>query len=163
MTIDQKAQKAAAVAIAADMPLGLMDRAYAVAEKAITAYLSARPAPDHAGLVERLAYRVNNPSAWDTFDQGGSDLIAEAATALSAASPAPLEGVTVQLDEDAIMEVIRECFPWQSEGKILDLLVYEKSVPLFPQATYNVPNYRAEKFVRAIEARILSAIVGSAK
>jgi Lar family restriction alleviation protein len=60
------------------------------------------------------------------------------------------------LDDDEIMAVIRECFPWQTQGEILSLLTYEKSVPLFPQATYNVPSYRAEKFVRAIEARIAS-------
>lgn len=50
-------------------------------EKAIRAYLSAIPAPDD-GLVGRLRYRVENPSAWDSFDQGGSDLCREAATAL---------------------------------------------------------------------------------
>lgn len=42
------------------------------------------PSPTGDGLVERLRYRVNNPSAWpEGFDQAGSDLFSEAAAILS--------------------------------------------------------------------------------
>ena len=58
------------------------------------------------------------------------------------------------LSDGEIMEIINECFPWQTEAKINDLLTREKSAPLIPQATYDVPSYRAERFVRAIEKRI---------
>lgn len=48
-----------------------------------------------ASLVERLHYRVNNPSAWpEGFDQGGSDLFAEAVAALRALEPQQEEAVT---------------------------------------------------------------------
>lgn len=57
------------------------------------------------------------------------------------------------LDDDQIMEIIKEVAPWRDEPKLNDLLTYEKSPPLFPQATYDVPSYRAEKFVRAVERR----------
>lgn len=69
------------------------------------------------------------------------------------------EGVKVKaLDDDQIMEVIKEVAPWKSEPQLNDLLTYEKSPPLFPQATYDVPSYRAERFVRAVERRILAAL-----
>lgn len=48
---------------------------------AITAYLSALPNTGDE-LVARLRYRVNNPSAWESFDQDGSDLMREAADAI---------------------------------------------------------------------------------
>lgn len=81
----------------------------------------------------------------------------EAAVLLSALPPC--DGVGVKpLDDDQIMEIIREVAPWKDEPKLNDLLTYEKSPPLFPQATYDVPSYRAEKFVRAVEKRILSAL-----
>jgi hypothetical protein len=64
-----------------------------------------------------------------------------------------------ELDDDQIMEIIKEVAPWRDEPKLNDLLTYEKSPPLFPQATYDVPSYRATKFVRAVERRILSALV----
>lgn len=60
----------------------------------------------------------------------------------------------VALNDDQILEIVKECFPWQTEAKINDLLTYEKSPPMFPQATYDVPSYRAERFVRAVEKRI---------
>ena len=63
-----------------------------------------------------------------------------------------------ELDDDQIMEIIKEVAPWRDEPKLNDLLTYEKSPPLFPQATYDVPSYRATKFVRAVERRILSAL-----
>lgn len=63
------------------------------------------------------------------------------------------------LDDDQIMEIIKEVAPWKDEPKLNDLLTYEKSPPLFPQATYDVPSYRATKFVRAVEQRIRSALV----
>lgn len=63
------------------------------------------------------------------------------------------------LDDDQIMEVIKECAPWKSEPQLNDLLTYEKSPPMFPQATYDVPSYRAVNLVRAIERRIRSALV----
>lgn len=62
------------------------------------------------------------------------------------------------LDDDQIMEIIKEVAPWKDEPKLNDLLTYEKSVPLFPQATYDVPSYRATNFVRAVEARVRSAL-----
>lgn len=69
------------------------------------------------------------------------------------------EGVKVKaLDDDQIMEVIKEVAPWKSEPQLNDLLTYEKSPPLFPQATYDVPSYRAERFVRAVERRILATL-----
>lgn len=62
------------------------------------------------------------------------------------------------LTDDEIMEVIKECAPWKTEPQLNDLLTYEKSPPLFPQATYDVPSYRAVNIVRSVERRILSAI-----
>ena len=38
--------------------------------------------PDDMGLVERFRYRVNNPSAWDAFDQAASDDFSSAAAAI---------------------------------------------------------------------------------
>jgi hypothetical protein len=89
-----------------------------------------------------------------------SEMIAALADRLEALTAKPAgNGVTVKpLNDDEIMEIIREVAPWQSEAKLNDLLTYEKSPPLFPQATYDVPSYRAEKFVRAVERRILSAL-----
>lgn len=40
---------------------------------------------DIAALVERLNYHVGNPSAWDTFDDGASELMRESSAALTAA------------------------------------------------------------------------------
>jgi hypothetical protein len=37
---------------------------------------------DDLGLVARIRYRVNNPSAWDSFDQAASDDFASAAAAI---------------------------------------------------------------------------------
>ncbi len=39
---------------------------------------------DSDELLERARYRVNNPSAWDSFDQGASDVIEELCTSLAA-------------------------------------------------------------------------------
>lgn len=69
-----------------------------------------------------------------------------------------MDKIVKPLSDDEIMEIIKEVAPWKEEPKLNDLLTHEKSVPLFPQATYDVPSYRAEKFVRAVEKRILSAI-----
>lgn len=79
---------------------------------------------------------------------------------LARRSPPAQEGmVTVKpLDDDQIMEAIRAAAPWKHEAKLYDLLTYEKSPPLIPQATYDVPSYRAINLVRAIEARIRSAL-----
>lgn len=114
---------------------------------------------------------------WSVSDQSGDDIGSDFTSAedakaaaqadyerriLSALSPSRLsanEGVKVEpLDDDQIMEIIREAAPWKSEPKLNDLLTYEKSPPMFPQATYDVPSYRATKFVRAVERRILSAL-----
>lgn len=38
---------------------------------------------DTQSLIERLRYRVNNPSAWSEFEQSGSDLCATAASTLA--------------------------------------------------------------------------------
>lgn len=62
------------------------------------------------------------------------------------------------LNDDQIMEIIKEVAPWKTEAKLYELLTYEKPVPLFPQATYDVPSYRAEALVRAIERRIRSPL-----
>ena len=67
----------------------------------------------------------------------------------------PSASVAVKaLDDDQIMEIIKEVAPWKHEPKLNDLLTYEKSPPLFPQATYDVPSYRAVNFVRAVEKRL---------
>lgn len=73
----------------------------------------------------------------------------------------PIAKNVVPLNDDQILEIIKECFPWQTESAINDLLTHEKSVPLFPQATYDVPSYRAERFVRAVERRIHVMLTGS--
>lgn len=39
-------------------------------------------APGIVGLIERLAYRVGNPSAWDAYDEAASELMREAVAAL---------------------------------------------------------------------------------
>lgn len=75
-----------------------------------------------------------------------------------AALQAPQEAGVKALDDDQIMEIIKEIAPWKNEPQLNDLLTYEKSPPLFPQATYDVPSYRATNFVRAVEKRILSAL-----
>jgi len=82
---------------------------------------------------------------------------ADAALSLPDQPDAARAGVR-ELDDDQIMEIIKEVAPWRDEPKLNDLLTYEKSPPLFPQATYDVPSYRATKFVRAVERRILSAL-----
>lgn len=60
----------------------------------------------------------------------------------------------VPLTDDQILEIVKQYFPWKTESVMYDLLTHERSVPLFPQATYDVPSYRAEKFVRAVENQI---------
>ena len=48
-----------------------------------------------ADLIARLTYRVNNPSAWDSFDDGASELIREAAAHIARCSP---ENIAALLD-----------------------------------------------------------------
>jgi len=87
--------------------------------------------------------------------------------ASSAERPVPAictcgEHPTLQpLGDDHIMDLIRECFPWQDEAKMNDLLTREKHVPLFPQASYDVPSYRAIRFVRAVEAKLQANLVAT--
>ena len=50
-----------------------------------------------ADLIARLTYRVNNPSAWDSFDDGASELIREAASSIASLSERLAE-VTAQSD-----------------------------------------------------------------
>lgn len=139
---------------------------------AITAYLAARPAPDHAGLASRVFYPVNNPSAWpDGFNQNISDLLREAATALSAASPAPLEGVRVKDTDliDIVSNLARAAWnlcdgtanenppevdqqDWDRLSAALDRI----------EALPPVPGVVAGPGAK-IEYALLSAIVGSAK
>lgn len=49
------------------------------------------PAPAVAvgveGLIQRARYRINNPSAWDYYDDGASELIRELVAALTVPSP----------------------------------------------------------------------------
>jgi len=87
------------------------------------------------------------------------DIFAATYEPADAPPEAALPVAVKELDEDQIMEIIKEVAPWKDEPKLKDLLTYEKSPPLFPQATYDVPSYRALKFVRAVEARIRSALV----
>lgn len=61
------------------------------------------------------------------------------------------------LSEGEIAKLIKQHFPWQSHPKAMEALTYEKSPPLFPQATYDVPKGTTVNFVRAIEARYSSA------
>lgn len=67
------------------------------------------PAPDD-GLVGRLKYRVENPSAWDCFDQGGSDLCREAAAALQS-KDGQIERLEREKDgwKDACMQAREGC------------------------------------------------------
>jgi hypothetical protein len=46
-------------------------------------------------LIERASYMIENPSAWDTFDQRGSDMIAALVKALTAWNTRPDEGEPV--------------------------------------------------------------------
>lgn len=39
--------------------------------------------PERDDLVERLKYRVGNPSAWDYYDDGASEMMRESVTALA--------------------------------------------------------------------------------
>lgn len=64
---------------------------------------------------------------------------------------AGLSGVMAGLDEEAIVALIHKHFPWQSYPQVMAALTYEKSVPLFPQATYDVPKHSTIAFVREIE------------
>lgn len=57
---------------------------------------SALPAGEVGELVKRMRYSVGNPSAWDAYDDGASDLLDKAATALTSLS-ARIEAV-----EDAL-------------------------------------------------------------
>jgi hypothetical protein len=50
-----------------------------------------------ADLIARLTYRVNNPSAWDSFDDGASELIREASSSIASLSERLAE-VTAQRD-----------------------------------------------------------------
>ena len=66
---------------------------------AIRAYLSATALPDGMEVVRKLRYRVENPSAWpEGFDQSASDLMRDAADALSQAQSA-LAAMRVERDE----------------------------------------------------------------
>jgi hypothetical protein len=98
-------------------------------------------------------------TAYNTCWPGGLANREQMRAAITAAIGAGGQAVAVKpLDNDQIMEIIKEAAPWKSEPDLNDLLTYEKSPPLFPQATYDVPSYRAVNFVRAVEHRILSAL-----
>jgi hypothetical protein len=91
-------------------------------------------------------------------DTARADLLGQPVVAVFANPPAPsasMGRVTVKaLDDAQIMDAIKEALPWKREPQLYDLLTYEKSPPLFPQATYDVPTVQATDFVRAIEKRL---------
>jgi len=98
---------------------------------------------------------------YDLLDAGNEYHVSDVLAVLNDLTPSAAIGAGGQavapLDDDQIMEIIKEVAPWKHDPKLNDLLTYEKSPPLFPQATYDVPSYRAVNFVRAVEKR-LSAI-----
>jgi len=75
---------------------------------------------DDDGLVERLEYRVENPSAWDCFDQGASDLMRQAADAITRIK-AERDGLAKALSELAnsdLQLIVREIVAgWNGEGR----------------------------------------------
>lgn len=179
MTIDQKAIAAAAQELRKGIyQIADSDPYEDAVARIVTAYIAALPASDHAGLVERLerearAFDTDNGSDPEA-DAGTAKILREAATALSAkASPAPLEGVRVKPLE------------WKQNGAT-SLWTGELAFGAYYTA-YDEGNgwrcvrgqflseagddeiaFGAKPFVLAAaqsdyEARILSAIVGSAK
>ena len=102
------------------------------------------------GFVVDTRYAAEKPSI--AFEMRGR---AKASPIIDAKVAGP---VVKALDDAAIMEVIREAVPSKTEPQLRDLLTYEKSPPMFPQATYDAPTHQAVALVRAIEARILSAL-----
>jgi hypothetical protein len=55
-------------------------------------------------LVESASYMIENPSAWDTFDQRGSDMIAALVKALTAWNTRPAPA----LDREGVARALRE-------------------------------------------------------
>lgn len=58
------------------------------------------------------------------------------------------EAEAVAIDDDTIVRLMRDTLP----AKVVDELTFERHPPLFPQATYDVPTYGMECFVKAILA-----------
>lgn len=123
-----------------------MTQALAQARKALENVL---PTLDDLAKYRGLSYSEAQSLAVD---------VRSALSAIDAALEGGAAPKVKALDDDQIMEIIRECAPWKTEPQLNDLLTYEKSPPLFPQATYDVPSYRAVNIVRSVERRILSAL-----
>ncbi len=80
-------------------------------------------------LVERLRYRVNNPSAWEAFEQPGSDLCDEAATTI--------ERLTADLEDERLHNA--ELF---SRALAAESLAARQAEALKPFAGDKMPNLR---------------------
>jgi hypothetical protein len=65
-------------------------------------------------------------------------------------SPAPVQQMVADLDDETIVKLVRENF----SDRDYDRLTYEKSPPMFPQATYDVPTYALRQFVKAVRAAL---------
>lgn len=65
-------------------------------------------------------------------------------------TPAPQSHVVGDLDDKTIVKLLRE----NLSDKDYDRLTYEKSPPMFPQATYDVPTYALRQFVKAVRAAL---------
>lgn len=74
-----------------------------------------------ANLVERLRYRVNNPSAWDSFDQSASDDFAEAAAEIERLE-AERDEATVYARNFLVSFVNRHCDPVAEWAPLPDLI-----------------------------------------
>lgn len=62
----------------------------------------------------------------------------------------------LELDNRSIVTIARDNFSRDD----FDRLTFEKSVPLFPQATYRVPTYELRQFVEAVRAAVFGAYPG---
>lgn len=72
-------------------------------------------------------------------------------------TPPPKAHLVGDLDDKTIVKLLRE----NLSDKDYDRLTYEKSPPMFPQATYDVPTYALQQFVKAVRAA-LATTEGSA-
>ncbi|MGE3419362.1 MAG: hypothetical protein AB7I42_25170 [Bradyrhizobium sp.] len=156
MTLDSKGLEAAAWRA----PGKTMEECLSIAEPIVAAYLASAGEPVawqwYSGSRWHTAEKpsVSDPETYARAQAGGSRVRPIYATPIPAPAPVQVKA----LDDDQIMEIIKEVAPWKTEPQLNDLLTYEKSPPLFPQATYDVPSYRATTFVRAVEKRIRSCL-----
>lgn len=64
------------------------------------------------------------------------------------ANPSPQSNLTGDIDDKTVIALARKHF----DEKVYDRLTFEKSPPMFPQATYDAPTYALSQFVKAVRS-----------